>query len=121
MDAVGELAKLVHREDKLSPGVVERERRLVAGRCRAARPHARGPRQAGQPLLGAVVQMALEAATLGVGGDDKPCPRRSEPGREPSLSETTAARYRVESAAAAMKSCVFRTLREIDWKANGPT
>ena len=82
MDAVGQLAKLVHRERQLHAGVVECARRVVGG---DAEPLGRVPEVHGkpdEPLLGAVVQMALEAATLRVGGVDEPCPRRREPGRE---------------------------------------
>ena len=73
MDAVGELAQLVEGGRGLVAGGVQRAGELlitVGGRAGAR--EAQVVRKGEKPLLGAVVEVALEPATLGVPGLDDP-------------------------------------------------
>jgi hypothetical protein len=75
MDAAGQLAELGQGEPQLAGRFVERRRQLPVdgGRdLRAGDPE--GQRQVDQPLLGAVVQVPLDPATLGIAELDDPGP-----------------------------------------------
>ncbi len=70
---MGELAQLVERGCGLVAGGVQRAGELlvaVGGRAGAREPQVVGEGE--QPLLGAVVEVALEPATLGVARLDDP-------------------------------------------------
>ena len=83
MDAAGELAQLPDRDLDLCRGLVRRRDRLGV---RAAFPAEPGPQQAqrqrqrDEALLGAVVEVALQPAPLGVGRLEDPRPGASKLG-----------------------------------------
>ena len=82
VDAAGQLAQLVQRAGRLADQRVQLRRQLVGlGRHRRLR-RAQAQGEGDQPLLGAVVQVALDAAPGVVGGGDDPRPRRGELGVE---------------------------------------
>ena len=78
MQAAGELAQLGGRLAELARRLLEQllRRRGVGVELLAREPQVE--RQRDQPLLGAVVEVALEAAALVVGGLDDPRPRRAQ-------------------------------------------
>ena len=71
MDAAGEVAQLADRALGLVAGLVDEVERVVAALDALAR-HAQVQRDGHEPLLRAVVQVALQAPALGVGGGDDP-------------------------------------------------
>ncbi len=81
MDPAGELAQLLQPRLELGARADEHHRRVLGAVDEAALGHSQGERGGDQPLLGAVVQVALDAAPRLVGGGDDPRPRRLELGR----------------------------------------
>ena len=79
MQSARQLAQLLQRAAELVAGAVEhRAQRRIGGH--PARRHAHGERGRHEPLLGAVVQVALQATALGVAGlDDAHRARRRAP------------------------------------------
>ncbi len=67
MQTIRELAQLVQRRRQLLPCGSE-ETRLIRVRCEALGEAAELDRHEDEPLLGAVVQVALELPALGVAG-----------------------------------------------------
>ena len=83
MDPARELAQFLDRELELRCGLVGRRDRLVVFAGSRGKPSAHAPqgeRDRHEPLLGAVVQVALQPATLLVGRLDDPRPRATDLG-----------------------------------------
>jgi len=72
VDALGQLAQLLERERQRGPRLADDRSRvaLVGGQLRLEQPERHRDRD--QPLLRAVVQVALDPAALGVGRLDQP-------------------------------------------------
>jgi hypothetical protein len=70
MDAPGEVAYLADRREQLDGRRVDQLRRAARARPGLVEPH----REGDEPLLGAVVQVALDPAALRVLGLDDPSP-----------------------------------------------
>ena len=82
MDAAREVAQLLERGARLRLRLVdELQRHAVGVVAQALAGHAELEAEGDEALLRAVVQVALDAAALGVGGGDDPAPVRS--GRRP--------------------------------------
>ena len=83
VDAAGELAQLLDRELELSGRLVggsDRVRVPATGVIEALPKQPQGQRQGHQPLLRAIVQVALEPSSLLVGGFDDACARAADLG-----------------------------------------
>ncbi len=74
MDAPGEVADLADRREQLHGRRVDQFRGALSAGPRLIEPHRKGD----EPLLGAVVKVALDPAPLGILGLDDPRPRRAD-------------------------------------------
>ena len=89
MDPAGELAQLVERRAQLGVGLAEQLGGAVGlGAERGSRELQREPERE-QPLLGAVMQIALEPAALLVSGGDDPRARGAQFPLEPATASRT--------------------------------
>ena len=79
MDPAGELAQLFERLRRAAAGARRARRARGRRRLEPASTQAQAQRQRDEALLGAVVEVALEAAALGVAGLDDARPRGGEP------------------------------------------
>ena len=78
MDAAGDLAQLVQRAGRPGGGPAELRRQLAGPGGTAAWAAAQPQGESDQPLLGAVVQVPLDAPAGGIGGGHDPGPRRRQ-------------------------------------------
>ena len=80
MDAAGEVAQLVERVARLLPGLAHQLGGALVALGRTLLGHPQRQRQRHQPLLRAVVEVALQPPALGVRGGDHTGPGAAQLG-----------------------------------------